>query len=121
MLLALLLVPAEAHSEPYLLQREGIASWYSRSDPFIRKKTASGEIFDDTQATCASWHYPLGSYVRITNIRNGRSVVCRVNDRGPKHSLKRVVDLSKGSFHKIANPKHGLVRVTVTKCRKPSA
>lgn len=97
----------------------GLASWYSRTDSGIRQKTASGEVFNDAYATCASWHYPIGTWLKITNVRNGKSVTVRVNDRGPKRSLKRVVDLTKGSFRLIANPKHGLAKVTVAKSTKP--
>ena len=108
---------AEAAGSPALspgpLPPQGIASWYSKTDPCIKKKTANGEIFDDTLLTCASWHYPIGSYLKITNVKNGKSVICRVNDRGPKRSLKRVVDLTKSSFRKIANPKHGVAQVTI--------
>jgi rare lipoprotein A len=93
----------------------GIASWYSQSDPFINLRTANGEIFDDTKMTCASWHYPFGTRLKITNPDNGKSVICIVNDRGPAKRLNRLIDLSKGAFRKIANTKKGLIRVRVTK------
>jgi len=91
----------------------GTASWYSRSDRGIKKRTASGAIFDPSKRTCASWVFPLGTRVRVTNLKNGRSVVCVVNDRGPAKKLKRVVDLTKTSFREIADTKHGLIRVSV--------
>jgi rare lipoprotein A len=93
----------------------GIASWYSQSDPFINLRTANGEIFDDTKMTCASWHYPFGTRLKITNPANGKSVICIVNDRGPAKRLNRLIDLSKGAFRKIADTKNGLIRVRVTK------
>src|SRR3989338_3156392 len=83
----------------------GIASWYSQSDPRIRKRTASGENFNDAAATGASWYFPIGSHLKITNTQNGKSVICRVNDRGPRRSLKRAVDLSKSAFKQIAHPR----------------
>jgi rare lipoprotein A len=92
----------------------GIASWYSRSDRGIKKRTASGAIFDHSKRTCASWGFPLGTRLRVTNLQNGRSVICVVNDRGPAKKLKRLVDLTKAAFREIADPKHGLVRVSVT-------
>jgi rare lipoprotein A len=91
----------------------GIASWYSRSDRGIKKRTASGAIFDDSKRTCASWGFPLGTRLWVTNLRNGRSVICVVNDRGPSKKLKRLIDLTKTAFREIADPKLGLVRVSV--------
>ena len=57
----------------------GIASWYSESDPFINLHTANGEVFNDRALTCATWHFSFGSYLRVENLDNGKSVVCRVN------------------------------------------
>ena len=92
----------------------GTASWYSETDPGVHRLTASGEVFDDAKATCASWYFPFGSYVKVTNIHDGKFVICRVNDRGPKRSLNRVIDLTKSSFGKIADPEDGLIKVMVT-------
>lgn len=91
--------------------RTGIASWYSETDPFINKHTANGEVFDDSKMTCASWDYAFGTLLKVTNLKNGKSVVCRVNDRGPSKRLNRMVDLSKAAFKKIENPGKGLTRV----------
>ena len=101
-----------------LLIYHGTASWYSESDPHIRRLTANGEVFDDTKMTCASWHFPFGTYVEVTNIRNGKSVVCRVNDRGPKPSLNRAIDLTASSFRKIASPELGLIQVMIRPVRQ---
>lgn len=93
----------------------GLASWYSRPDRGVRRLTASGEVFDERRYACASWRHPLGARLRITNPKNGKSVVCRVNDRGPARRLKkRAVDLTKASFAKIADTDLGLVRVVIT-------
>lgn len=91
----------------------GTASWYSQTDRGIKKRTASGAIFDHTKRTCASWRFPLGTRLRVTNLKNGRSVICVVNDRGPAKRLKRLVDLTKASFCDIADAKHGLIKVRV--------
>ena len=69
----------------------GIASWYG--DPFHGQKTSNGEIYDMHQMTAAHKHLPLPSYVEVTNTRNGKKVVLRVNDRGPFVG-DRVIDLS---------------------------
>lgn len=92
----------------------GIASWYSESDPAINRHTANGEIFDDTKMACASWDFPFGARLKITSLHNGKSVVCVVNDRGPAKHLRRLVDLTLGAFREIADPRMGLVEVSVT-------
>ena len=91
----------------------GIASWYSEKDPGINKHTANGEIFDDTALTCADWGHPFGTKLKVRNPANGKSVICRVNDRGPAKRLNRVIDLTRGAFRRIADPRKGLVKVTV--------
>lgn len=94
-------------------QHYGVASWYSENDPAINKHTANGEVFDDSKMTCASWEYPFGTRLEVKNLENGKSVICRVNDRGPSKRLERLIDLSKGSFRKIASTRRGLIRVSV--------
>jgi rare lipoprotein A len=69
----------------------GMASWYGPH--FQGKKTANGESFDMNELTCAHRSLPLGSWVRVTNLKNQRTVFVRVNDRGPVAD-GRVVDLS---------------------------
>lgn len=91
----------------------GIASWYSEADPYINKYTANGEVFDDSQMTCASWDYSFNTYLKVTNLDNGRSVVCRVNDRGPAKRLHRMIDLTKTAFQSIAGLRLGLIGVSV--------
>ncbi|HET9700858.1 MAG TPA: septal ring lytic transglycosylase RlpA family protein [Burkholderiales bacterium] len=75
--------------EPY--RERGVASWYGRR--YHGQKTASGEVYDMYGMTAAHPTLPIPSYVRVTNVRNGRSVVLRVNDRGP-FKADRVIDLS---------------------------
>jgi rare lipoprotein A len=69
----------------------GRASWYG--DDFQGQKTASGEDFDENELTCAHRSLPLGSLIRVTNLRNHKTIVVRVNDRGPMPE-SRVIDLS---------------------------
>jgi rare lipoprotein A len=74
---------------------EGVASWYgSDDDGFIGRPTASGEIFDPEQYTCAHRTLPLGSFVEVENLENHKRAVLRVNDRGP-FVKNRILDLSK--------------------------
>jgi rare lipoprotein A len=70
---------------------EGLASWYG--EDFHGRATANGEIFDLNSMTAAHPTMPLPSYARVTNLSNGRSVIVRVNDRGPYHG-NRIVDVS---------------------------
>ncbi|MDF2119709.1 septal ring lytic transglycosylase RlpA family protein [Roseiarcaceae bacterium H3SJ34-1] len=70
----------------------GMASWYG--DAFHGRKTANGEVYDMSSISAAHPTMPLPSYARVTNMRNGRSIVVRVNDRGPFHA-NRVMDVSK--------------------------
>lgn len=90
--------------------REGIASWYG--ELFHGRRTANGEIFDMEALTAAHPTLPLPSYVRVTNPRNGRALVLRVNDRGP-YAADREIDLSwaAASLLEIAGPGTGPVRV----------
>ena len=71
--------------------QRGIASWYGKK--FHGQKTASGEPYDMFAMTAAHPTFPIPSYARVTNVKNGQSVVVRVNDRGPFHS-NRIIDLS---------------------------
>jgi rare lipoprotein A len=72
-------------------ERTGIASWYG--ELFHGRRTANGEVYDMEALTAAHPTLPLPSYVRVTNLRNGRSLIVRVNDRGP-YSSSRLIDLS---------------------------
>ena len=72
--------------------RTGKASWYGPN--FHGRKTANGEVFDQNHLSAAHTTFPLPSYARVTNKANGRSVIVRVNDRGP-YSHKRIIDVSK--------------------------
>jgi rare lipoprotein A len=104
-------------SQPHIWRLEGVASWYSSTDPGVRLLTANQEPFDETAMTCAMWGVPFDTMLRVTNLTNGRFIVVRVNDRGPAERLvlseNRIIDLSKGAFGQIARHKQGLIRVRV--------
>ncbi len=88
----------------------GLASFYANK--FNGRKTASGELFSQKKFTCACNMLPLGTWVKVTNVRNGRSVIVKVNDRlHPK--MRRVADLSKAAATKLGYTAQGLVRVKV--------
>jgi rare lipoprotein A len=86
----------------------GTASWYGSY--FDGKPTASGEAYDMNDLTAAHPTLPLGSYVRVTNLHNGRAVVVRVNDRGPIVQ-GRIIDLSYGAAQALQFQEQGLQRV----------
>ena len=95
-------------SKPKILY--GTASFYSNS--FNGKKTANGEIYSQKKMTAACNVLPLGTWIRVTNLRNGRSVVVKTNDR--LHArMTRVVDLSKTAAEKLNYVRSGLTRVKV--------
>lgn len=88
----------------------GLASFYS--DWFIGKKTANGEKFSQQKMTCAHNTLPFGTKVRVTDLKNGKSVVVRVNDRLHRHN-PRLVDLSKAAAAKLGLRKKGVIKVSV--------
>lgn len=94
--------------KPY--RARGLASWYGRR--YHGQKTASGEVYDMYTMTAAHTTLPLPSYARVTNVRNGKSVVVRVNDRGPFHS-DRLIDLSYTAAYKLGVLDGGSVWVEV--------
>ncbi len=94
--------------------RTGIASWYGTL--FHGRRTANGEVFDMDALTAAHPTLPLPSLVRVTNLHNGRSIVVRVNDRGPyKHN--RIIDMSRYGAHLLGFRKNGTAQVRVTYLR----
>ena len=101
-----------AESEKKEEVKVGTASWYGGGEK-LNKYTASGEEFDPNKLTCASWDYPFGTKLLVTNLENGKSVVVRVNDRGPAKRLKRIIDLSREAFRRIADLKKGLIKVKI--------
>lgn len=93
---------------PY--RERGRASWYGRK--FHGKLTAIGEVYDMYEMTAAHPTLPLPSYVRVTNVGNGRSVIVRVNDRGP-FLRGRLIDLSYAAAHRLGYIEAGSAEVDV--------
>lgn len=92
----------------------GMASWYSEQSPGINKRTANNEIFNDAEHTAAMWDVPFNQRIKVTNTQNGKSVIVRVNDRGPHRRFVRkgrVIDLTKEAFREIGGLKEGLIEV----------
>lgn len=88
----------------------GIASWYGV--PFHGRKTANGEIYDMHGMTAAHPTLPLPSMAKVTNLQNGRSIVVRVNDRGP-FAKKRIIDLSRRAAWSLGFKDQGTAKVEV--------
>lgn len=98
-------------------KQTGIASWYGRQ--FHGKPTASGERFDMNAMTAAHRSLPMNCYVRVTNKDNGKSVVVRINDRGPFHG-NHVLDLSYGAAQAIGITQRGSGNVSIERVDEPS-
>jgi rare lipoprotein A len=88
--------------------RSGLATWYGKV--LDRHRTASGEIFDSTAMTGASNTLPFGTRVQVTNLRNGRSVVVRVNDRGIL-APGNIIDITSSAANKIGLLRMGIAPV----------
>jgi rare lipoprotein A len=105
-----------AEVQPF--RQRGLASWYGRR--FHGQKTASGEPYDMYAMTAAHPTLPIPSYVRVTHLGNGRSVVVRVNDRGPFHS-SRIIDLSYAAAFKLGYIQAGSAQVEIEAVIPPKA
>ena len=97
-------------AEDYNYDETGVASWYGPG--FHAKMTANGETFDQNDVTAAHRTLPMPSYVRVTNLENGRSLVVRINDRGP-YARGRILDLSRRSAQLLGIEGQGTARVRV--------
>ena len=91
-------------------RQRGVASWYGKR--YHGQKTSSGEVYDMYEMTAAHPTLPIPSYARVTNIKNGKSVVVRINDRGPFRS-GRVIDLSYVAAYKLGYIQAGEATVEV--------
>lgn len=98
-------VAKKLHTRPYQV---GTASWYGPS--FQGKMTASGEPYNMYALTAAHPALPLGTFVRVTNLRNGKSVIVRINDRGPVVP-GRIIDVSYGAARELKFKARGVQRV----------
>jgi rare lipoprotein A len=98
-------VRQQVKTKPYQI---GTASWYGQT--FQGKPTASGEKYQMFDMTAAHLKLPLGSYVKVTNLHNGKAVIVRINDRGPVVP-GRIIDLSYGAAQALQMKGRGLQRV----------
>jgi rare lipoprotein A len=91
-------------------RQRGMASWYGKR--YHGQKTSSGEVYDMYAMTAAHPTLPIPSYARVTNLANGRSVVVRINDRGPFRGT-RIIDVSYVAAHKLGFIQAGQAQVDV--------
>ncbi len=100
----------DSAANPTVKSEIGEASWYGPG--FHGKKTASGEIFDQTKMTAAHPTLPLGTEAKVTNLENGEKVEVTINDRGPFVN-DRVIDLSRAAAKKLDMQKEGTAEVKI--------
>jgi rare lipoprotein A len=113
-LCGLLLMPLSdvADGGPSKTRQVGLASWYGKHHQ--GRKTASGERFSRGQLTAAHRSLPLGTKVKVTNLRTRQQVVVKINDRGPYGAGKRrIIDLSEAAAKRVGLLEHGTERVEV--------
>ena len=99
-------------TDPKLIgyKEQGIASFYSLKYQF--RKTSSGERFNQLALTAAHGTLPFGTKVRVTNLHDNRSVIVKINDRGPFID-GRIIDLTRNAFSKIGSTEQGLIEVSI--------
>lgn len=97
-------------------KQTGLASWYGRQ--FHGRKTANGETFNMNAMTAAHRSLPLNCYIRVTNKDNGKSVIVKINDRGPFNG-NRMLDLSYGAAQAIGIAQHGTGNVIIERVDEP--
>jgi len=102
--------PQRASRDETSPAESGIASYYG--EQFRGRATASGEKYDPDKLTAAHPSLPMGTRVRVTNLKNGRSVVVRINDRGP-YKGGRIIDLSTRAANEIGLLADGITKVVV--------
>ena len=98
------------HPELNGYKETGMASFYASK--FQNRKTASGELFDNSSMTAAHKSLPFGTEVIVKNLNNGKSVKVKINDRGP-FVKGRIIDLSRTAFSQIANLDKGIEKVEI--------
>jgi len=98
-------VPNVGHTE------YGLASWYGK--PFHGRKTASGEIYNMNKLSAAHKYYPINTMVEVKNLKNNKTIVLRINDRGP-YNYGRAIDLSKAAAKKLGVYSKGVEKVKIT-------
>lgn len=103
-------VPLKSRPELVGCTETGKASFYAMKYQF--RKTASGERFNQFSHTAAHKELPFGTKVRVTNVKNGKSVVVKINDRGP-FIKGRIIDLSRSAFSSIGDTASGVIDVKI--------
>jgi len=103
-------VPTKRDSDWAGYTETGKASYYAMK--FQSKKTASGELYDKAKKTAAHKKLPFGTKVKVTNEKNSKSVIVKINDRGP-FVKGRIIDLSDSAFSSIANLNAGVIKVKI--------
>ena len=99
----------QSKAKKFKTQYIGTASWYGEKHQ--GRKMANGQRFDRHKLTAASWYFPLGTKVRVVNVKNGESVVVTITDRGPNLRLHRIVDLSEAAAERLGYVGQGLTPV----------
>ncbi len=89
----------------------GTASWYGAQHQ--GRKMANGKRFDRRKLTAASWYFPLGTTIRVENVKNGKSVIVTITDRGPNLRLHRILDLSQAAAQRLDYVGQGLTPVFI--------
>jgi len=108
---------ASVKGHPSRFRQLGVASWYGKG--FHGRRTSNGERFDMYAMTAAHRTLPLGSYVRVTSLATAKSVVVRINDRGP-YVNGRVIDLSYVAAAELGMSRAGVTKVAIERVEKPS-
>lgn len=104
---------AKAHGKDKKFKTKyiGTASWYGAQHQ--GRKMANGKRFDRRKLTAASWYFPLGTIVRVENVKTGESVVVTITDRGPNLRLHRILDLSEEAAERLGYVGEGLTQVFI--------
>ena len=110
---------SQVHAKTHGKLIRGIASWYG--SVFNGRRTANGEVFDMNAMTACQPTLPFGTWVRVVNLRNKRSVVVRINDRGDLGDDRRIIDLSYGAAQKLGMTHAGLAKITMEVIPAPLA
>lgn|SRR5487761_124775 len=109
-------VPVCSYSARQLAWKDGVASWYGKE--FEGDPTASGEAFNMDDLTAAHPNLPLGTEIKVTNLRNHRSLVLRINDRGP-FVPGRMLDVSRAAAGRLGFVARGLAHVRIEVVKPP--
>jgi len=99
----------QGKAKKFKTQYIGTASWYGEKHQ--GRKMANGQRFDRHKLTTASWYFPLGTTLRVVNVKNGESVVVTITDRGPNLRLHRILDLSQAAAERLGYVGQGLTPV----------